>query len=82
MSVQYSASLSLLTQPAVINISKTKVDFCSNFFSLLLLLTSLVLYLSSDIGTTLVEGIIVVLHCQVFSCEVIKKTIVLPFASL
>jgi hypothetical protein len=82
MSVQYSASLVLLTQPVVINISNTKVDFCSNFFSLLLLLTSLVLYLSSDIGTTLVEGIISVINCQVFSCVFIKKTIVLPFASL
>ena len=82
MSVQYSASLGLLTQPVAINISNTKVSFCSNFCSLLLQSTSLVLFLSSDIGTTLVEGIIVVLRCQVFSCEVIKKTIVLPFAGL
>lgn len=78
MSVQYSASLGLLTQPVAINISKTKVNFCS----LLLQSTSIVLFLSSDIGATLVEGIIVVLRCQVFSCEVIKKTIVLPFAGL
>jgi len=73
-------------QPAVINISKTKVDFCSNFFSLLLLLTSLVLYLSSDIGsdigTTLVEGIINLLCCQVISFVVLKEIIVIPFTRL
>jgi hypothetical protein len=57
MSVQYSASLGLLTQPVAINISNTKVSFCSNFFSLLLLLTSLVLYLSSDIGMAIVKSV-------------------------